>query len=376
MDRKMIIALLLAVIVISAGAYVLLNNGQDGADGPVTVTDARGRNVTTASIPLRIVSCSPSSTEIVYSLGIGERLVAVTDHCDWPEDVVTRKGNGSLASIGEYYIPNVEKIVEAEPDIVLLDNGVQAQLDMMPQLNTLGINYIVLYKGLTFDEVYDNIALIGGICWEDHAADELTDSMKDRISGIQDAIGDATEKPTVVFAVWLEPIYLSGNGTFSHDMMTLALGTNAFSDMTSWPEVSVESLLDRQPDYLLVSMMYLPETGEQILQDLANDTLWSTLEAVQNDRVYIFTGQADNVFSRPGPRMVDGVELMAMIMHPEAFNITLPHVISDNYIDWVSSSSIDGETIGAPIGLMTTSSSQGVNLIAVPAYLEAFEIES
>ena len=102
MDRKMIIAHLLAVIVVSAGAYRIVNDGQRWRDGPVTVIDAKGRNVTTSLAPLRIVSCSPSLTEIVYAMGMGSDLVAVTDYCDWPEDVVVRKGNGSLSSIGGY----------------------------------------------------------------------------------------------------------------------------------------------------------------------------------------------------------------------------------------------------------------------------------
>jgi len=122
-------------------------------------------------------------------------------------------------------------------------------------------------------------------------------------------------------------------------MMTMAMGENVYSDMTSWPEIGIESLLERDPDYILVSMMYLSTPGEDILADMKNDTLWSALSAVQNDHVYIFTGQCDSVFTRPGPRFVDGIELMAKILHSAAFNVTMPHVIADDYVDWVSDGS-------------------------------------
>jgi iron complex transport system substrate-binding protein len=344
MDRKMIIAIVLALIIVSAGTFIVLSNGDNETAGPVTLVDAEGRNVTTAEAPVRIISCSPSLTEIVYALGMGDRLVAVTDYCDWPADVNVRKANESLSTIGGYYTPSIEAVVEADGDIILVDQGVQAQLDMIPQMEDLQLNAIVLHKGLTFDEVYQNIAMIGEICWEEESAEQLIESMQDRMTEIQETIGVVDEKPTVTFAVWLEPIYLSGNGTFSHQMMTTAMGENAYSDETAWPEIGLESLLERDPEYILVSMMYLPTPAEDILADMKNDTLWSALTAVQNDHVYIFTGQCDNVFSRPGPRMVDGVEIMAKIMHSVAFNVTMPHVIADDYVDLVS----DGAPAEAP----------------------------
>ena len=159
--------------------------------------------------------------------------------------------------------------------------------------------------------------------------------------------------PSLAFAVWLDPIYPSGNGTFAADVMAHAKGVNVYSDLTGWPEVAVDSMLDRDPDYLVVSMMYLMSPGEEIISDLENDTIWSEMSAVQNKRVYIMTGQADNVFSRPGPRMVDAVELLAQILHPEVFNVSLPHVISNDYVDWVSTDEVaEAETVPAQMEIL------------------------
>lgn len=339
MDKKAIIAIILVVALVAVGTIMVLgmnpSNGED--DGPVSVIDANGRTVTTKEAPTRIVSCSPSMTEIVYALGIGDHLVAVTDYCDWPADVNARKANGSLIVAGGYFTPSVEGVIAAEGDLIMIDKGVQAQMDMLPQLDNTGQKYIVLDKGVTFDEVYLTILMIGEICWVKEEAEDLIESMNDRLENIEAIVEDVEDIPTLSFAVWLDPIYPSGNGTFAADVISHARGMNVYNDQVGWPMVAVDSMLDRDPDYLVVSMMYLPTSGEEIISDLENDTIWSEMSCVQNKRVYIMTGQADNVFSRPGPRMVDAVELLAKILHAEAFNVSLPHVISNDYVDWVSS---------------------------------------
>ncbi len=394
MDRKMIIAVLLALIIVSAGVLIVLNNDNGGETaGPVTVLDAEERNVTTSEIPLRIVSCSPSLTEIVYALGIGDRLVACTDFCNWPEDVNIRKDNGSLVSIGGYWTPSIEAIVETDADIILMDQGVEAQLDMLPQMKDLQLNVIVLYEGLNFTEVYENIAMIGKICWQDENAAQLTASMNDRLDEIQTTMADVEEEPTLAFCVWLEPIYLSGNGTFVSEIMYKAMGTNSYDDMTSYPDVTMESMLERDPEYLFVTGMMMETSGQAVLDMLKNDTLWSEISAVQNDKVYVLVGQAENLFNRPGPRMMEGVELMAKILHSDVFNVTIPYVLEDDYVDWVSGSAsfeapanaifqVNNDLINALTGpaaniFDTTSEyvAQGVILSSAWTYLDQFGIE-
>ncbi len=342
MNRKMIIAVLVVLAMVAVGTIAVLAMNPSGGEGegPVSVIDADGRLVVTKEAPARLVSCSPSLTEIVYALGIGDRLVAVTDYCDWPADVGDRKTDGSLVSIGGYWTPSVEAIIAAGGDLVLLDKGVQAQMDMLSQLEGSAQKVIILDKGATFEEVYSTIELLGEVCWVKDEAEDLVASMQARLANIEEAIADVDEPPSLVFAVWLEPIYLSAGDTFVQDVMDYSKGENAYGNMTGgWPDVAVESLLEKDPDYLIVSMMYLPNPGEQIISDLENDTIWSELSAVQNGRVYIMTGQADNVFCRPGPRMVDAVEIMAKILHPDVFGEDMPHVISNDYVDLLSAGS-------------------------------------
>ncbi len=383
MDRKMILAIILAVVIVAAGALVFFTGGDDGGDEGITVTDAQGRKVTTSVAPMRIVSCSPSLTEIVYSLGMGDRLVAVTDFCDWPAEVVERKGNSSLVSVGAYfYGANIDVIIGADADLVLLDGGVSAQLAQLDQLADAKINTLVLHPGTNFDEVYSNIDLIGTLCWAEESSDSLIQSMQDRIGAIQDRIGEVDEMPSVAFAVWLGqnndgPVSVAGNLTFSQDTISSAMGRNAYENETGWPSINLESILTEDPDYILVSLMYVEVSTEQVLHELQNHTLWSSTSAVQNGRVYVFTGQADNVFCRPSPRLVDAIELMAKILHSGAFNVTMPNTMGNDYQEWLS----EPEEGGAPMdaqgsqayGLIAVP--EGVNLLIAPAYPEAFVIE-
>lgn len=338
MDKKIFIAIFLALVIISAGTLVIVL-GNDGVDeiSPVTVVDAEGRNVTTEAAPTSIVSCAPSLTELVYSLGMGDLLVGVTTSCNYPSDVNTRLANGSLVTIGGYWTPTVEAIVDTNASIVLMDQGVPAQLALIDQLELLGMTVVVMYQGSTIDQVFDNIELMGKICWVEDAADDLVDDMNEGLEVVENTIDGSDDNATVAFCCWLDPIYAAGNDTYVHEMIVLAGGVNSFESSTAWPTISMEGMLDADPDYIIVTGMMYETSGEAVLQYLRNDSLWSTLTAVQNNHVYVFVNQAENVFNRPCARLVEGVQMLAMILHNDLYNVTVPNVFSDDYADWLKS---------------------------------------
>jgi len=342
MNKKMLIAIFLVAIIVIAGTVtVLVMNNDDGNEaGPVTIVDAQGRNVTTEKAPVSIVSCAPSITELVYSLGMGDLLVGVTDYCNYPSDVTTRRTNGTLASIGGYWSPTVEAIVATNASIVLMDQGVAAQLALLEQLETLGMTVAFMYQGSTIDQVFLNIGMIGKICWVEDDAEELIDDMNDGLEMVEQTIAESDEMATAAFCVWLDPIYAAGNETYVHEMMVLAGGINCFEDQTAWPVISMEGMIETDPDYIIITGMMLETSGEAVLQKLRNDTLWSSLTAVQNNHVYVFVNQAENIFNRPTSRMVEGVQMLAMIFHDDIYNITVPNIFSDDYADWLANNTI------------------------------------
>ncbi len=146
--RNVILAIVLAGAVIMSGLMLLVNTPtQQPYD--VTVTDALGRNVTLSSSPARIVSCAPEITELLCALGAGDRLVAVTDYCDYPSEIVSRKENGTLSSIGNYWDPQIEVIINQKPDLVMLVESDANHIALASNLEAMGIKAIVYFELVT-----------------------------------------------------------------------------------------------------------------------------------------------------------------------------------------------------------------------------------
>jgi iron complex transport system substrate-binding protein len=185
--RQGIIAVMVVIVLVAAGLVVMMgsNNKKVTNSGPEYVIDAMDRNITTNFTPVRIVSASPTITELVYALGAGDKLVAVTDYCEYPADVVARKANHSLATIGGFYTPSFEKVANATPDLVMLDSSVQKDKDMMPQLDSLGIKYVVMHEGANTTMVYKNIELAGKVLHKTQNAQDMITTMQSRFASIR-----------------------------------------------------------------------------------------------------------------------------------------------------------------------------------------------
>jgi iron complex transport system substrate-binding protein len=244
--RQGIIAIIVVFVLLAAGLVVLMGtNNKATNSGPEFVIDAMNRKVSTNVTPARVVSASPTITELVYALGAGDKLVAVTSYCDYPADVVTRKANGSLASIGGFYTPNWESIANATPDLVLLDFSVKADQDMRPKLDALGITSVVLFEGTNTTEVYKNIDLAGGILHETQNAAKMIETMKQRFASITTSIGVQAVKPKVMVAVYYDEqsMWIDGGQTFIDDIITGAGGVNAFANVSGFQDVNREAAL-------------------------------------------------------------------------------------------------------------------------------------
>ncbi len=344
-------AILVIALVISS--TIVLTNAQADANYSATIQDALGRNVTISSVPQRIVSCSPDITEDIYALGLGDKLVGVTTYCNHPDDVITRKGNGSLATIGSYSMPNIEAILNQTPDVVFISSGVQAQKSMVESLENLNITVIALYKGQSFDEVYDNIRIIGKVNDHSSEANTLITNITDKISWIQSKLAGVDVERSIIDVVWLDPIYVAGGGTYVQDMLNVVNGINPFESMSGWTTVSSEAILEAQPDVIILTSTMMMTSASDLISMVRNDSVWSSTPAVKTNEVYVLSGQAENVLNRPGPRMVDGIELIADMLYPEAMGVNLPNILDSNYAfylnktvqymgDSVSQTTVDG----------------------------------
>jgi iron complex transport system substrate-binding protein len=267
---------------------------------PVTVTDDASRAVTIEKRPMRIVSLAPGNTEIVAALGLTSRLVGVTTYDDYPPEVT------KLPKVGDFVTPNLEAIAAAKPDVILVTTGVQA--DVLAKLDKLGAKVIAVDPA-SIDKLYVAIGDLGRVLGEPEKAARIVADMKARIAEVRSRI--AGRKPVTAFIeIAQNPLYTTGPGTLLADVLTQAGGKNVVTEK-AYVGYSLEQVLKDDP------AVYLATKGSMNDPlDVATRTGYDRLSAVKNGRVFALT---DNLVSRPGPRIPQGVREVASRLYPDAF---------------------------------------------------------
>ncbi len=301
------------VLVAAAYAYVAYQGEAEKFEGG-DLLDDMGYSLTLASPPERIVSLSPSNTEILFAIGAGDKVVGVTDYCDYPYIFSEWVEAGNMTSIGNYVNPSIEPIVDLEPDLVL---GSTLSLDTTENLRKLGYNVLVI-EAKTLDGVLRDILVLGRATNRNAEANAVANEISARIDAVANQAADAAITPTVYHEVWNEPLMSAGPGTFIDEMITLAGGENIFNDATtSWPVVSSEAIIERNPDVMFFPDMYMGVANfYDTIEAVATRPGWNTINAVQDDALYEIDA---NIISRSGPRVADALEVIAKMVHPEIF---------------------------------------------------------
>lgn len=274
---------------------------------PLTVTDSAGRSVTIAKAQ-RIISIAPSNTEIIYALGQGARLVAVDDFSDYPAEAKT------LPKVGATKL-NFEQVVAQNPDLVLASSITSA--DTLKRLEDLKLTVVVISsQKTTVDTIENDIALTGKVLGVSEQANKLIASMQQRLDALKAKAASAKSKPKVYWELdGTNPSqpFTVGPGGFIDDIITLAGGENVFKNAGSpYPKISAEQVVSANPDVIILSDYAYGVTVESVKGRKG----WDVIAAVKNGKIFPID---DNLVSRPGPRVVDGLEAAMKIIHPELF---------------------------------------------------------
>jgi iron complex transport system substrate-binding protein len=269
---------------------------------PYTAVDSKGKKVIIEKEPERIISVAPSITEIVYALGKGDKLVGRTDYDDYPAEV------SNVESIGSLTDPNVEKIIELKPDVVIASTHFKD--DVAKKLEDLGIKIIILYNAEDFSGAYGVIGTLGEIFNTQDKAKNLVAAMQEKIEDVKGKV-EGKEAPKVYFVVGFgkNGDYTATGDTFIGQMIEMAGGTNIAKDATGW-KYSLEKIIEKDPEYIVLSKNY-----DMKSQFIATEG-YKELSAVKNNKVIEID---DNLLNRQGPRLAEGVEALAKILHPELF---------------------------------------------------------
>lgn len=278
--------------------------------GSATYTDGLGRQVTLAKPAQRIVSLAPSNTEILFAIGAGSQVVGRDSFSDYPAEAKNVPDiGGSLGTL------NPEVILAQRPDLVLA-----APITAPEQIASLakaGLTVYVLPNPKTYSDLYANLETAGKLTGHDSEAASLIASLKARVETVTSKVANVTTRPVVYYeldATDPSAPYTSGPGTFVNLVIQDAGGTNFGANLNGdYVQVSIEQLLAHQPDIILL--------GDSLYGGITADMVkaragWDSLQAVKDAKIFPFD---DNLVSRPGPRLVDGLETMAKLLHPELF---------------------------------------------------------
>ena len=274
---------------------------------PLTITDSAERKVTIARQPQTFVSLSPSVTEILFTLGLGNQLVAVDQFSDYPPGAKSILNIGG--SRGSY---NFEKIVELQPDVVL--GAGPTSPETIQKLDELKLTVVIVgSRKSTMENIMDDIRLTGKIAGVPERARQVTDAMQTKLTLLKAKVADARTKPKVYWeidATNLSKPFSVGPGNFVNDIITLAGGENIFaSTLSPFPQISTEQIVAASPDVIILVSRVTPESVKMRAG-------WDTISAVKNGRIFVVD---ENLTSRTGPRVVDGLEAAMKLIHPELF---------------------------------------------------------
>lgn len=303
--RTCLFALVSLVVLLSAGCGAAATAP---ADKPIELTDQLNRTVKLEKLPQRIVSLAPSNTEILYALGLADRVVGVTDFDNYPPEVKEKE------SIGGFSTPNLEKVVALAPDLVVAASIHEKQV--IPQLEQKGITVLALVPK-TLDDIMAAITMAGKATGTEAKASEVVTGMQRRIKAVTDKTGkiEQANRPKVMYVVWHDPLKASAQETFHDELIKKAGGVNVFGNLTGYPSVSLEAVIEGNPAVILAGIG-MGQGQDAPLQFALNDERLRGVDARKNGRVF---GVNSDTAGRAGPRIVDVLEEFARLIQPELF---------------------------------------------------------
>ncbi|MFP4497396.1 MAG: ABC transporter substrate-binding protein [Vulcanimicrobiota bacterium] len=262
------------------------------------VEDFHGNELCFEKPPQRIISLAPSTTEIIYGLNGGGRLLAITDESNYPENAKSK------ISVGGLFL-NYEKIVTLEPDLVILEDTLRP--GEIKKLKKLKLPVLVV-RSDNYKNFLKSIEIIScALGQKEHGKREIQE-LQARLGMIAQCLKgvDYSRRPTIFIEIWNQPLMTAGSDTFINHVVTNAGGKNLFSDMRGYPQINPESLLVGNPDIIILTT--------STVDDFQKKPVWKNLKAVRNNRVYYVN---PDILVRPTMRLFEGAKILYNIFYPD-----------------------------------------------------------
>jgi iron complex transport system substrate-binding protein len=272
---------------------------------PLQFRDEVGREVIFNFPPKRIISLAPNITEILFSLGLDEEIVGVSIHCNFPEKAKSKVRVGSYISI------DFERVISLKPDLII-GTGAGNTRDMVERLGKLGFaTYVIFPKSL--NDILQSIGHIGKVVDREKEASALIEGMERQKQRVIE-LTQGLPRTKVFLQIGEAPIVTVGKGSFADDLIRLAGGENiAEREKGMYPRLGMEEILKKSPEVILISSMNPRGDYQKVIQEWAR---WKMIPAVKNGRIHLINS---DLIDRPSPRIIDGLEEIARLLHPGRF---------------------------------------------------------
>lgn len=323
MNTKYIIyiATVVAIVSIASAAFAYVYyEGQiaelrSEIEGLQTLVDDHGYVLSLASYPKRIISISPSSTEILFALGVGDKVVGVTDYCNYPYNFAAWVAAGNMTSIGGFSTPNMEAIASLKPDLIITTGTLNDENAVI--WRNMGYNVLAL-DPTNLNGVLQDIVLVGRATDSNAKATQIVNDLTSRINAVAEKVAGVTVKPKVYYEIWYDPIMSIGGTAWENELIQRAGGVNVFADQSEkYFVTSSEAVINKNPEVILLPSSHglgAPFWGT--IEQVKARAGWSSINAVKNNNLNDIDS---DTIARAGPRVADAIEMLAKIFHPELF---------------------------------------------------------
>ena len=279
---------------------------------PIVLTDGLGRTITLAAPARRIVSIAPSGTEILFAIGAGAQVIGRDHNSDYPEEAK------KVADIGGSDVSdklNTELILSVKPDLVLAASITPPE--QIKALEDLGITVFMLSNPTDLNGMYANLRTAAKLAGHESETETLITSLQARVKAVENKVANTQEKPLVYYEIDgsdTKAPWTSGPGTFIDTLIAMAGGRNVGAGLKGqWAQISLEELVRQNPDLIILGDTVWGGNTPALVKQRGG---WQAMNAVKNDKIFPFD---DNLMSRPGPRLVDGLEALAKLLRPDLF---------------------------------------------------------
>lgn len=317
MKTKMIaiiIVIVLAIGIVGVIAWQQLSGPENGGDATKSIIDDYDRNVTITNYPPeKIVCLAPSATEIIFALELEDKLVGVDDYAYYPQEMKDVIDANNIPIVGKYSGMSIETIVDLEADLIIA--AMRTQHDIVENLAAAGETAMIIYPQ-DYDDVIASISLIGEATGQTEEAEALVADMQSRAQEIADKT-QAAEKPRVYIEYSFNGGFQTfGSGSFADEIIAKAGGQNIFTESESaYTQASSEQVIVPDPEVIIIQKGAMSEAAGLTPDTIRNRVGWDAISAVQNDQIY----EIDERLLLPGPAIIEALEEIAEILHPELF---------------------------------------------------------